>query len=66
MFQKLLTNRPYWLSVAYNDVTQARSDFVNKALFTCGSVQPISLETFGCWWTSTDVKGFGNGAANDF
>ena len=31
--------------VAYNDVTQARSNFVNKALFTCGSVQPISLET---------------------
>jgi hypothetical protein len=31
--------------VAYNDVTHAQRDFVNKALFTYGSVQPISLET---------------------
>jgi hypothetical protein len=31
--------------VAYNYVTHAQRHFVNKALFTCGSVQPISLET---------------------
>ncbi len=33
------------MMVAYNDVTHAQRDFVNKALFTCGSDQPISLET---------------------
>ncbi len=45
IFQFVIWKGSFLMIMAYNDVTHAQRDFVNKALFTCGSDQPISLET---------------------